>query len=158
VLYRRVLAIAETELGPEHPTTASALYDLGSVLISLGYIADGKRFLLREITLLRKLQKSHSPSLLISLQNLGVALCDAGEFDESELYLSEALQIANHNYSMNAIGTLPHLKDMGTLRFRQKRFADAKIALRTCLSLHNQHFPDDDNERTEIQTLIDSCG
>jgi tetratricopeptide (TPR) repeat protein len=82
-LDREVLARAEKQLGTEHPKTAAALLDLGSVLLNINQPKEALPLLDRAVATMTRLQPNGGMQLAATLVNRGWALNALGRYRES---------------------------------------------------------------------------
>jgi hypothetical protein len=78
-LYERALAICEKALGPEHPSTATSLNNLASLLQDQGDLAGARPLFERALAIREKALGPEHPSTAQSLNNLASLLQDQGD-------------------------------------------------------------------------------
>ena len=86
-VHHRVLAIHERTLGPEHPTTATSLSNLGNVFYLQGKFADAERVHHRALAIREKVLGPDHPDTATSLNNLANVLMEQGK--DQQLALAE---------------------------------------------------------------------
>ncbi|MCL4262588.1 MAG: tetratricopeptide repeat protein [Anaerolineae bacterium] len=91
--YRRALAIDEKALGPDHPTVATRLNNLGMLLKDEGDLAGARPYLERALAIDEKALGPDHPEVAIRLNNLGMLLQAEGDLTGARPYLERALAI-----------------------------------------------------------------
>jgi tetratricopeptide (TPR) repeat protein len=87
-LARDALAIREQALGPEHPDTATSLFNLANLLYYQGDIAEARPLYERALAICEKVLGPEHPDTAMSLNHLAVLLNSLGDFAAARL-LSE---------------------------------------------------------------------
>jgi len=91
--YQRALTIKEMTLGPNHPSVAISLNNMGEVLKGEGRYYKARRYYDRALSIKEKTHGREHQRVAISLNNIG-DLCELqGALDEAEAHYSEALAI-----------------------------------------------------------------
>jgi tetratricopeptide (TPR) repeat protein len=91
--YRRALALAEAELGPEHPRVAATLMGIGAVLQGQGKLEEALEHQQRALALVEAAQGPGHPRTATALINLGDVLVIQGKLGEALGHLQRALAI-----------------------------------------------------------------
>ena len=123
---RRALGTREARLGPDHPTVASSLANLASVLATLDDVEGARKMLERAIAIRRARLGPQHPLLASSLSNLGLNDTHAGDYWAALAHYGEALQIRRATLPpghQDIAATLLNLADVELLR---QRFAEAE--------------------------------
>jgi serine/threonine protein kinase/Tfp pilus assembly protein PilF len=105
--YAKALAIAEQELGPEHPATLVTLHKLGGLALAEGRFDDGRQLLERVLTARERTAGKDHPDVASALNNLANAYRHEGKLDEAQRLHDRALAI-----HLAALG--PDHPDIGT--------------------------------------------
>jgi tetratricopeptide (TPR) repeat protein len=92
-LYRRALAIDEKALGPEHPSTAISLNNLGSLLKARGDLAGAEPLYRRALAIDEKALGPDHPYTAVDLDNLAGSLEAKGDLASAETFLRRAVVI-----------------------------------------------------------------
>jgi CHAT domain-containing protein/Tfp pilus assembly protein PilF len=87
-LHHKVLAIHEKALGPNHPTTANSMSNLGRVLDLQGKYADAEKIYRRALEVREKVLGADHPDVATNLNNLAKVLQELGK--DQQLSMSEA--------------------------------------------------------------------
>ena len=128
----RALAIAETAYGPNHPTVAIRVNNLGGVLRDLGDLAGAKAHFERALAIGEATLGPNHPKVAIRVNNLGLVLKDLGELAgakacfERSLAIDEAAYGPNHPkvaIRVNNLGSV--LQDLGDLAAAKAHFERA---------------------------------
>ena len=90
----RALAIDEKALGPDHPSVATDLNNLGMLLQDTGDLAAARPYLERALAIDEKALGPDHPSVATDLNNLGMLLKDTGDYDAARPYMERTLTIA----------------------------------------------------------------
>ncbi|WP_433265927.1 FxSxx-COOH system tetratricopeptide repeat protein [Actinosynnema sp. CS-041913] len=97
-LFERALAIAETAYGPDHPTVATRLNNLGLALSDLGRPADARPLFERALAITETTYGPDHPTVANRLSNLGLALSDLGRPADARPLFERALAITETTY------------------------------------------------------------
>jgi tetratricopeptide (TPR) repeat protein len=118
--YEKALALAERELGPDHPATLSTLTQLGNLAQTEGRFADARTLHERVLAAReRALGKDH-PDIAGVLNNLGTVYRTEGKLDDAQRVLDRALALRlaalgpehpDVGSAYNSLGTLAQERD-----------------------------------------------
>jgi tetratricopeptide (TPR) repeat protein len=87
------LHLRERTLGPNHPSTATALSNLGELYLKMGDYANAEPLLQRALKIREKALGPNHPSTATALNNLGKLYFKMGEFAKAEPLFQRALKI-----------------------------------------------------------------
>ncbi|MDQ3930560.1 MAG: tetratricopeptide repeat protein, partial [Chloroflexota bacterium] len=87
------LAICEAVYGPDHPTVAIRLSNLGLVLQDLGDLQGARSNLERALAIDQAVYGPEHPAVAANLFNLGALLVESGELKEAAFLLKKAQSI-----------------------------------------------------------------
>jgi tetratricopeptide (TPR) repeat protein len=87
------LRLRERTLGPNHPSTATALSNLGELYLKMGDYANAEPLLQRALKIREKALGPNHPSTATALNNLGELYFKMGEFAKAEPLFQRALKI-----------------------------------------------------------------
>jgi CHAT domain-containing protein/tetratricopeptide (TPR) repeat protein len=90
---REALRLAESVLGPRHPTVAEYMESLAFYEEQLGALEEGLRLRQAELAIIRATLEPDHPSLAWALNGLGIPLLDRGEYSEAAAYFTRALEL-----------------------------------------------------------------
>lgn len=182
-LHHQVLAIHEKTLGPEHPTTATSLSNLGRVLDLQGKYAEAERVYRRALEIRERVLGADHPDVATSLNNLAKVLQELGK--DQQLSVSEArararsgarIGVATEIESMyrralaiqdKALGrqhpsTALTLNNLGALLALRGDFAQAeemqRAALATMEKVFGEQHPDTAAVLTALSLALDRQG
>jgi CHAT domain-containing protein len=138
---RRVLALREKQLGPQHPQTADAMNFLALDLRRLGGYAEAEALLRKAIAVFEQTQ---SPNLVYGLNNLALLLSQRGRYGDAEPYYRRAVELAESMTGFEA-GAAMAVANYAAALGDQGRHAEAERLLRRALdfrerSLGADHF------------------
>lgn len=114
-LNERALKIHVASYGPEHPTVAISLNNLGSVLEELGNFEDARRHFTRALRIAEASHGPDHPHVAHSLNNLGNVLRRLGNSDEAQRHLTRALSIDEATYGPDHPNVAKRLNNLGSL-------------------------------------------
>ncbi len=92
-LYRRVLAIREKALGPDHPFVATSLSDLGNLAYARGRYAEAESIFRRVLPIEEKALGPEHPRVACTLACLAYAYQGLGDLAKAEGHYRRALAI-----------------------------------------------------------------
>jgi tetratricopeptide (TPR) repeat protein len=101
LLYKRALAIYETILGSDHPSTATSLNNLALLYNNQGDFAAAEPLYKRAIVIREKTQGPEHPALATSLNNLAALYHDQGDNDSAKPLYMRALAIDEKTYGLD---------------------------------------------------------
>jgi eukaryotic-like serine/threonine-protein kinase len=113
--YTATLALAERELGPEHPATLTVLTHLGKLATDEGRFADARTLYERALAVRERVAGEDHPDVARGLQNLGQVLRIEGKLDDAARMFERGLAIRiaalgpDHpevGHSYNSLGAL----------------------------------------------------
>src|SRR4051812_40375998 len=93
-LARKVLAILEKVLEPDHPDVASSLNNLASLYSKQGRYAEAEPLLKRSLAIFEKALGPDHPNVASSLNNLALLYYAQGRYAEAEPLLKRSLAIS----------------------------------------------------------------
>jgi tetratricopeptide (TPR) repeat protein len=90
---REALKLRREALGTSHADVATALDDLGAILMAAGNSAAAEPLMREALTIRRKLLAPDDPDLAVGLNNLAYVIWKKGDFQQAESMYREALSI-----------------------------------------------------------------
>lgn len=134
-LFRRALAIDETDLGPAHPEVAHDLDNLASLLRQMGRYGEAEPLLRRALSIDEaSLGKDH-PTVAIRLNNLATLLSATNRLDEAEPLQRWALSIQQKSLGRDHPAVAASLYNLALLLEATNRVEEAEPLLRQALSI-----------------------
>ncbi|HYG54611.1 MAG TPA: CHAT domain-containing tetratricopeptide repeat protein [Burkholderiales bacterium] len=118
-LHHQVLAIHEKSLGPDHPTTANSLSNLGRILDLQGKYEEAEKTYRRALGVREKVLGGEHPDVATSLNNLAKVLQELGR--DQQITVSEARARARAGAALGA------LTEVETMYRRALAIQDAKL-------------------------------
>ncbi|MDQ3370071.1 MAG: tetratricopeptide repeat protein, partial [Myxococcota bacterium] len=122
--FERARAIFVKTVGAEHLNVAMADHNLGLAYRRAGELAKAEAKLLSAIALRRKVAPTH-PELARSMQLLATMWSVPGRYDDAAALYEAAIPIWEKAHGPAARPLVKPLLDLGWVRNRQRRFADA---------------------------------
>jgi eukaryotic-like serine/threonine-protein kinase len=153
--YERTLALAEQELGPDHPGTMTTLNQLGNLAKQQGRFEDARRYLERVITSReRALGKDH-PEVAAALNNLGNVYRVQGELEQAKQVYerSLAIRIASLGPDHPEVGT--SYNNLGTFYSEAGDNDEAEAHTRKALAIWEQAYGKD---HVEVAGVVMNLG
>jgi tetratricopeptide (TPR) repeat protein len=92
-LHEEFVQIVEGHQGPEHPDTATSLYDLATLYSRQGRYSEAERLYQRALIIREKALGLQHPDTTETLVNLGTLYLDEGRYREADTLLNEALAL-----------------------------------------------------------------
>ena len=151
-LYRRIIALYEQTYGPDHPSTATSLYDLTELFKAQERYGEAEPLLRRLLAIREKTYGVGHPETLADFNNLvwvlrlhAIALTlrarqlkDQGGHREAEPLFRRALALVEENPNVKScqIGNL--LDDLAEVLRAQGRHTDAELFYRRALALQER--------------------
>jgi CHAT domain-containing protein/Tfp pilus assembly protein PilF len=182
-LHHQVLAIHEKALGPEHPTTATSVSNLGNVLSLQGKYAEAERVYRRALEIREKVLGGEHPDVATSLNNLANILQELGKdqqvaaselrararagaaltaYTEVESMYRRALAIQDRALGREHPSTAVTLNNLGTLLSLRGDFAQAesmhRAALATMEKVFGEQHPDTAAVLSALSFALDRQG
>lgn len=135
--YERALAIREEFSGPEHPTTASSLLNLGYLLLAQGDSAGARPHYEQALVIYEKVLGPEHPDTAGSLNNLGYLLRVQGDFVGARPYYERALAI-REALGPDHLDTAASLNNLGALLNLQGDLAGARPYYERALAIYEK--------------------
>lgn len=182
-LQHEVVAIHERTLGPDNPTTATSLSNLGNVLYLQGKYAEAEKVYRRALAVREKVLGPDHPDVATSLNNLANALQQLGEgqqidigeararasvgsglapLTEVEAMYRRALAIQERALGPDHPSTANTLNNLGVMLSLRGDFAQAekmhRAALATMEKVYGEQHPDTAAVLTALSYSLDRQG
>src|SRR5437870_12350301 len=138
----RVVPLLRSQLGPDHPTTLTAMSNLAWAYQAAGRLADALPLHEQALQRFRANLGPDHRDTLGSLHRLAVAYRDAGRLAQAEKLLVEAIPLQRRTDSADSLVLASSLSLLGDCLLRQKKFTEAEPPLRQCLAIRAQKLPD----------------
>ena len=136
-LFERALAISEKALGPEHPTTAASLNNLGNLLRYQGDLAGARPLYERAVAIDEKVYGSEHPEVATDLNNLAVLLWAHGDLASARRSASGRRRSARRR-SPEHPDTANSLSGLGLLLQDQQDLPGAQRRLNRALAIREK--------------------
>lgn len=122
-----VAALAEHELGPDHPLTLDSITNLATVYVELEKFDEAERRLLRALPAQEAMFSDNNPeALLLALNSLASLYRLQGLYSKAEPRYLRALRICEEVLGENHLATLTALSNLAGLYRAQGRHRDAE--------------------------------
>jgi serine/threonine-protein kinase len=133
--YRRALALAEAQSGPEHPQVAQVLANLGFQYADMGRTDEARELLSRALAIQERTFGPDTNEVALTLQTLAFAASQADRLDDSVAYVARALAIREKVFGRDAPPTAQTRASYGAALRRVGRTAEAREALELALPI-----------------------
>lgn len=144
-ILRRGQAIVERELGDEPEVAAAVRTTIGRLLRYQGRYDDSVAVLEQALDERRRLLGDRHLEVAETLHELGVSRTLAGDLEDAEAALTEALDVRLERGAEDG-DTADLRSDLGSLRLQQGEFEAAEAELLAALALERRLYGDDDPE------------
>jgi tetratricopeptide (TPR) repeat protein len=125
-LAERVLAIREKALGPNHPSVASSLNNLGMLYASQGHYADAELLHQRSLAIREKALGPYHPDVAQSLNSLASLYDQQGRYPDAEPLYKRSLAIREKTLGPDHPDVAQSLNNLALLYKDEGRYADAE--------------------------------
>src|SRR5262245_5644620 len=132
---KRVLAIREKALGPEHPELGTSLSDLALLYYAQGRYAEAEPLVRRTIVILEKALGPEHADVAASLNNLAELYGAMGRYVEAEPLYRRSLSIREKALGSEHPTVASTLNKLGSLYQDQGRYVEAEPLLRRSLAI-----------------------
>ena len=122
--YKKVLAVREKTLGPEHPDTASSLSGLALLYRAMGKYQKAEQLYERALTINEKNLGAEHPDTAITLNNLALLYAAMRYYKKAEPLFTRAASILSRNEVL-LVQEASTLNNLGALYLSQGRFREA---------------------------------
>jgi len=151
LLTRRILAIAEKALGPEHPQVATLLNNLADLYLHRGDYAQAEPLHQRTLKILEKALGPEHPNVATSLFNIALLFQGRGDLWQAIAFLTRSNNLGERNLSRNLL--------VGSERQKLAYLSTFLVETNYTLALHTQSAPSDLQARDlAFTTLIQRKG
>lgn len=134
-LSQRALAIRERVLGPDHPSTAVSLNNIGDLLRSQADLAGARSYYERALAINEKTLGTANRETATNLNNIGVALRQQGDFAAARSYYERALAIDEKVLGLNHPDTATDVNNLGELLLAEGDLVGAQSYLERALAI-----------------------
>jgi len=142
----RALQLSEALHGPEHPTVATGLNNLASLLESTNRMAEAEPLYRRALAISEASYGEHHPTVAAGLNNLAGLLQATNRLVEAEPLYRRALAIDEASYGENHPEVATDLNNLAALLYATNRLAEAEPLYRRALAIYEasygEHHPD----------------
>ena len=138
-LIRRILAIDEARLGPNHPDVSTGLINLGILLHTTNRSEEAEQLMWRALSIDEAHFGSNHPEVASCLSTLGGLLDEVERSAEAEPLVRRALQIDIEHFGPNHPIIAVRLNNLGGALANMNQLQEAKECYRQALQLDEAH-------------------
>jgi tetratricopeptide (TPR) repeat protein len=142
-VYRRALADAERNLGPNHPEVAGGLTFLGQLLHETDRYTEAEPLMRRALALGETQHTPDDPVVASRLSNLAKLLYATNRLAEAEPLMRRALAIDEKSFGPEHPKVTRRLNDLAQLLQATSRHAEAEPMMRRLLAFEEKNFGSD---------------
>jgi tetratricopeptide (TPR) repeat protein len=124
-LFVQALEIRRSQLGTDHPATATSLNNLAGLYQSQGRYSEAEPLLLQALEIWRSQLGQDHPNTATSLNNLALLYKSQGRYSEAEPLYLEALEITQSQLGADHLSTATSLNNLALLYYSQGRYSEA---------------------------------
>jgi serine/threonine protein kinase/tetratricopeptide (TPR) repeat protein len=124
-LLEKALAMAKTDLGPDHPSTLHTMSGLGHTEDRLGKQEAAEKLLLQAIDAQRRILGSNHPETASSATSLAILYRHMGRYKESENLLIEALKASANGNRVSPRARCEYLDNLAQVYVAEGRLDEA---------------------------------
>ncbi|MGB7510806.1 MAG: tetratricopeptide repeat protein [Pelodictyon phaeoclathratiforme] len=137
-LFRRVLAIYEKQLGSDHLSVATGMYNLAGLMGAQGKYAAAETLSRRALAIYEKQLGSDHPFVATGLNGLASFLRDQGKYAEAEPLFRRELAIFEKTLGPDHSDVATSLYNLASLERDQGNYAAAEPLFRRSLAIHEK--------------------
>ncbi len=138
-LLQRALAIAEQELGANHPGTGGYLCNLAVLYQEQGKYEQAEPLLQRALAIAEQELGASHPNTAISLSNLAMLYYMQGKYAQVEPLYQRALAIQEQHLGAEHPDTATSLNNLAMLYYMQGKYAQEEPLFQRALAIQEQH-------------------
>ena len=142
-LYERALAVDEKTYGPDHPTVATRVNNLGMVLRVLGDLEAARNHFERALAIDEKAYGPDYPDVARDVNNLASVLLDLGDVKGARERIEQALSIDEETYSLVNENFSTHVNNLGHVLRKLGDLEGAREHLERALAIGEKTFRPD---------------
>ncbi len=159
-LMRRVLAIDEKSLGPDHPDVAVRLNNLAQLLQETNRYNEAESLMRRVLAICEKSFGPNHPNVATALNNLAQLLQDTNRHKEAEPLMHHALAICEKSFGPDHPVVAIRLNNLALLLQDTHRHKEAEPLMRRALAIDEKSFgtehPDVANDLNNLGLLLNA--
>ena len=155
-MYERALAIDEAAYGPDHPTVAIDVNNLGDVLQDLGDLEGAKKMYERALAIDEAAYGPDHPTVAIRVNNLGLVLQDLGDLEGAKKMYERALAIGEATYGPDHPQVAIYVNNLGSVLQNLGDLEGAKKMFERALSIFTEYLGEDHPNTVKVQNNLDS--
>ena len=137
-ILKRVLAIREESLGPDHPDTATSLNNLAMLYEKQARHKEALPLLERALAICEKTLGPEHPDTLISLNNLAIGFISHARYNDAIPVFERALALRERALGPNHPDTACSLNNVAMLYEKLGRYRDAVPVLQRAIAIREQ--------------------
>ncbi|MEM9462092.1 MAG: tetratricopeptide repeat protein [Myxococcota bacterium] len=137
--HQRALAIKQKALGPDHPSVAATLQNLGNVsFFSQGDYENAKTYYHKALTIYEKALGLDHPSVAVTLSNLGNVFFSQGDYENARLHYRRALVLEQKALGPDHPDVAKKWGHLGHVFLRQGNLEEAGLHYQRSLAIHEK--------------------
>ena len=153
-LLQRALAIRESQLGPDHPDTATSLNNLALLYHSMGRYAEAESLFQRSLAIIEMHLGPDHPDTATSLNNLALLYRSIDRYTEAESLFQRSLAISQAHLGPDHPDTASSLDNLAGLYESMGRYAEAEPLFQRSLAIREAHLgPDHPSTATSLNNF-----
>ena len=153
-LLKRVMAVREQSLGPDHPDTATSLNNLAMLYEKQGRHKEALPLLERALDICERVLGQDHPETIISLNNLAIGYLSQGRYTEAAPIFERALAVRERSLSPEHPDIATSLNNLAMLYEKQGRYKAAVPLLERGLEVREQSLgPNHPETATSLNNL-----
>jgi tetratricopeptide (TPR) repeat protein len=137
---RRALAIDENTRGPEHPSVARTLNNLGPLLQATNRATEAEPLLRRALAIYEKSFGVEHPNVATGLNNLAQVMQATNRLSEAEPLMRRALAISEKSFGAEHPEVAIRINNLARLLQDTNRLAEAEPLMRRALAISEKSF------------------
>jgi tetratricopeptide (TPR) repeat protein len=141
--FEQCLSLSEQRFGPNYPTVASSLNNLGSLYESQGKYEEAEPLFLRSLAIREKQLGENHPDVASSLNNLAGLYDSQGKYAEAEPLYRRSLVIWEKQSGENHPDVATSLNNLALLYKTQGKYAEAEPLYRRSLAIREKQLGED---------------
>ncbi len=161
-LYLQALEIMRSQLGTDHPSTATSLNNLAGLYRSQGRYSEAEPLYLQVLEIRRSQLGTDHPDTASSLNNLAGLYDSQGRYSEAELLYLQVLEIWRSQLGADHPDTARSLNNLAGLYYLQGRYSEAEPLLLQVLEIWRSQLgadhPDTAASLNNLALLYESQG
>jgi len=154
-LYMRALEVDEKANGQDHPSVATVVNNLGSVLQDLGDLQEARKCYERAIRIDEKVYGKDHPSVATDVNNLGLVLKDLGDLQEARKCFERALKIGEKANGPDHPSVAIRVNNLGLVLRAQGELQEARKCYERAIRIDEKA---NGQDHPSVATVVNNLG